>query len=42
MNAQNYQTFFTVLFSFEYKYDNIVDAEKFIIDDAKILKYEDL
>lgn len=42
MNAQNYQTFFTVLFSFEYKYDNIIDAEKFIIDDAKILKYEDL
>ncbi|CAM4085378.1 putative lipoprotein [Flavobacterium branchiophilum] len=42
MNAQNYQTFFTILFSFEYKYDNIIDSEKFIIDDAKILKYEDL
>jgi hypothetical protein len=41
-NAKNYQTFYSVLFSFEYKYDNIIDAEKFIIDKAKILRYEDL
>ena len=42
MNAKNYQTFYSVAFSFEYEYDNIVDGEKFIIDDAKIIKYEDL
>lgn len=41
-NAKNYQTFFTLLFSFEYKYDNIIDAEEFIIDNSKVLKYEDL
>ncbi len=41
-NAKNYQTFYTVLFSFEYKYDNIIAAEKFIINDTKILRYEDL
>lgn len=41
-NDKNYQTFYTVLFSFEYQYDNIVDGEKFIIDNAKVLKYEDL
>lgn len=41
-NAKNYQTFYSVLFSFEFKYDNVVDGEKFVIDDTKTLKYEDL
>ena len=42
MNNKNYQTFYTVVFSFEYKYDNIIDGENFIINDTKTLKYEDL
>jgi hypothetical protein len=42
MNIKNYQTFFSVIFSFEYRYDNIIDAEKFIIDKEEVLKYENL
>lgn len=37
-----YQTFFTVLFSFVEDYNNIIDSEKFIVVDEKILKIEDI
>lgn len=42
MNDKNYQTFYSVLFSFEMKYDNVFDANKIIIDNYKLIKYQDL
>ena len=41
-NIKNYQTFYSVLFSFEYNYDNIIDSQKIIVKNEKELKYEDL
>lgn len=42
MNDKNYQTFYSVLFSFEMKYDNVFDGNKIIIDNYKLIKYQDL
>lgn len=41
-NIKNYRIFYNVLFSFEYKYDHIIDSEKFIVDNEELIKYEDL
>jgi hypothetical protein len=41
-NIDNYRIFYNTLFSFEFKHDNIVDSENFIIKNEEIIKYEDL
>ncbi|MGH2666532.1 hypothetical protein [Flavobacterium sp.] len=42
MNDKNYQTFYSVLFSFEIKYDNVFDGSKIIILNEKNMSYKDL
>ncbi len=41
-NIKNYRIFYNVLFSFELNHTNIIDADKFIIDNEEVVKYEDL
>lgn len=41
-NVKNYRVFYNILFSFKLNQSNIIDAEKFIIDNEEVLEYKDL
>lgn len=41
-NSESYNTFYTVLFSFEVDYDNVIDGESFLVRNDTLIKYSDL